>query len=589
MTFNKKTYFTKITITIIIFFLIFNSNNIFGQTDTTRTVGLLLKDDLASSGYTLFGPMSGFGAYLIDNDGREINSWQSKYGPGLAAYLLDDGSLLRSGNIGNQEFKAGGSGGIIEIFDWEGNITWSYKYSTDQHCQHHDLKMLPNGNILLVAWDYHSEDSSLAAGRNPSFLIQKSLWSESIIEIKPTGDTTGQIVWEWHLWDHLVQDYDSTKANYGDVQLHPELIDINFVKVGDSNGNKDWTHANSVDFNEKLDQIIISIRNFSELWIIDHSTTTEEATGHSGGNSNKGGDILYRWGNPLAYKRGVLEDQKLFAQHDAQWIKPGLIGEEKILIFNNGLSRGSSPYYSSIDEIIPPIDSSGNYSIINLNPFKPELAFWSFYSEDNPSDFYSPNVSGTQRLENGNTLICNGRVGHFFEVTPQNEIVWKYVNPVGIDGPINQGENPETKRISVFKIHHYPENFIGFEGKDLTPGDFIEIYPNNVVNAKNDKTYSVKLDQNYPNPFNPSTTINYSIPIVETRRGVQRHVTLKVYDILGKEIATLVNKEQAAGNYSVKFNSQNLHAGRQDLSSGIYFYQLIAGKFFETKKMILVR
>ena len=82
MTFNKKTYFTKITITIIIFFLIFNSNNIFGQTDTTRTVGLLLKDDLASSGYTLFGPMSGFGAYLIDNDGREINSWQSKYGPG---------------------------------------------------------------------------------------------------------------------------------------------------------------------------------------------------------------------------------------------------------------------------------------------------------------------------------------------------------------------------------------------------------------------------------------------------------------------------------------------------------------------------
>ena len=573
-------YFSKMKIIFLIIFLNIISNNIFGQIDTSRTVGVLLKDDITSSGYTLFGPLSNFCAFLINNDGRQINSWRSKYGPGLATYLLDDGSLLRAGNLGNEIFNDGGNGGIIEIFDWEGNITWSYKYSSDLYCQHHDLKMLPNGNVLMIAWEYKSEDSALAAGRNPALLIQKSLWPDCLIEVKPTGDTTGQIVWEWHIWDHLIQDFDPTKDNYGDVKLHPELVDLNFVKVGDKSGNADWTHINSVDYNEELDQVIVSVHNFSEIWIIDHSITTEEAKTNSGGRYNKGGDILYRWGNSLAYKRGVLEDQKLFGQHDAQWIKPGLKGEDNILIFNNGVGRN----FSTIDEIIPPIDSSGNYSILSTNPFMPESTFWR-YIEDNPPDFSSPNISGMQRLENGNTLICNGREGHFFEVTPQKEMIWKYVNPVGFEGPINQGDITAGQRISVFKIQHYAENFIGFEGKDLTPGDFIELYPTDVVYNEKNKTFSFNLTQNYPNPFNPSTTIKYSIPSVYSHLlgGVGGgFVILKIYDILGKEVTTLVNKEQAPGNYSIKFNSHNL-------PSGIYFYQLNAGQYFETKKMILIK
>lgn len=288
MKFNQMIYLSKTKMVFVIMFLFIITNNIFGQIDTTKTVGVILKDDFTSTGYTLFGPMSNFCTFLINNDGQLINSWRSKYGPGLAAYLLDDGSLLRAGNLGNQIFSGGGNGGIIEIFDWVGNITWSYKYSSDLYCQHHDLKMLPNGNILMVAWEYKSEDSALAAGRNPALLIQKSLWPDCLIEVKPTGDTTGQIVWEWHIWDHLVQDYDPTKNNYGDVKLHPELVDLNFVKVGDSNGNPDWTHINSVDYNEELDQVIVSVHNFSEIWVIDHSITTEEAKTNSGGRYNKG-------------------------------------------------------------------------------------------------------------------------------------------------------------------------------------------------------------------------------------------------------------------------------------------------------------
>jgi len=84
-----------------------------------------------------------------------------------------------------------------------------------------------------------------------------------------------------------------------------------------------------------------------------------------------------------------------------------------------------------------------------------------------------------------------------------------------------------------------------------------------------------KLDQNYPNPFNPSTKIKYSIP-------EQSFVTLKVYDLLGREVATLVNEEKPTGNYETEFNGV-------DLPSGVYFYQLKANDYVETKKMILLR
>jgi len=90
------------------------------------------------------------------------------------------------------------------------------------------------------------------------------------------------------------------------------------------------------------------------------------------------------------------------------------------------------------------------------------------------------------------------------------------------------------------------------------------------------------LEQNYPNPFNPSTTINYSIP-VETRRGVSpQTVQLIIFDILGREVATLVNKEQSPGNYTVKFDASML-------TSGMYFYKLQYGTFVQTKKMLLIK
>jgi hypothetical protein len=90
------------------------------------------------------------------------------------------------------------------------------------------------------------------------------------------------------------------------------------------------------------------------------------------------------------------------------------------------------------------------------------------------------------------------------------------------------------------------------------------------------------LEQNYPNPFNPVTVISYQLSVIS-------HVTLKVFDVLGNEIATLVNEEKPAGNYDVNFNASGLPAGRQGLSSGIYYYRIQAGDFSETKKMLLMK
>ena len=213
-----------------------------------------------------------------------------------------------------------------------------------------------------------------AAGCNPQIQGNSGLRPDCIIEVKPTGTTTGEIVWEWHVWDHLIQDHDPSKANYGDVAAHPQLIDLNYVAswveqlprkeldklrslgyLGSSGkghrGPKDplWTHTNSVAYHAELDQIVLSVRGFNEIWIIDHSTTTQEAASHRGGRSGKGGDLLYRWGNPQAYRAGTDKDQQLFGQHDAHWIPPGLPGEGHVLLFNKGYRRPQGSY-SSVDE-----------------------------------------------------------------------------------------------------------------------------------------------------------------------------------------------------------------------------------------------
>ena len=371
-------------------------------------------------GYTLFGPEYSGYTYLLDMNGRIVHTWKSNYIQGFGTYLMENGELFRLDLPGdNPTFRSGGIAGRVELLNSESTLLWEFEYFNDQHCSHHDIEPLPNGNVLMIAWEYKTRDDAIASGRAPNRLQSDALWPDHIIEVKPTGSDTGEIVWEWHVWDHLVQDYDGTKNNYGIVEDHPELIDINF-----GNTNQDWNHINAIDYNEEFDQILLSVHNFNEIWIIDHSTTTEEAAGHTGGNSGKGGDLLYRWGNPLTYRAGTINDQMFFGQHGANWIEPGNPGEGNIIVFNNG---GRNRRYSSVDEIVPPVDEMGRYSIETGEAYAPKEQTW-VYTYNPPESLFSSILSNAQRLPNGNTLICSATQGYLLEVTKDGDVVWEYRN-----------------------------------------------------------------------------------------------------------------------------------------------------------------
>ena len=537
-------------------------------------MGLFINEDDAFEGYSLFAPMQYHDTYLIDNNGLLVNSWESEHRPAMAAYLLENGNLLRPGKlIGNEEFSlAGGAGGYVQEIAWDGSIVWEFEYASELYFPHHDIEPLPNGNVLMIAWEYKSRRETIDAGRDPDLLSSNKLWPDHIIEVEPDGQSGGNIVWEWHIWDHLIQDFDSTKENYGVVEDHPELLDINFdPRPGQNRGNPDWTHLNSIDYNEELDQILVSAHTQDEIYVIDHSTTIEEAAGHSGGRYGRGGDFLYRWGNPQAYGAGSEEDRRFFKQHDAAWVEPGFPGEGSIMVFNNGRNRPDGDY-SSVEEIVPPVDSAGNYILIPGFPYGPEEPIW-IYAADDPFEFYSQNISGALRLPNGNTLICVGRGGEFFEITPEEETVWLYINPVNQNGPMNQGDTPAGNL--VFWIRRFAPDFPGFDGHDMTPGDPIERYPTNIAEGNGEFPDIFAVSSNYPNPFNATTIIEYNLPDFTD-------VIIEIYDILGCRVETLIRGGQKAGYHQIIWD-----AG--DYSSGIYFYKIQVGQYAETRKMVLLK
>src|SRR5262249_48464024 len=113
-------------------------------------------------------------------------------------------------------------------YSWEGDLVWDFKFPDGKFVPHHDITRLPNGNVLVIAWDRKTNKEALDAGRRPDMVRNRELLPDCLIEVKPTGKTTGEIVWEWHVWDHLIQDHAKSKANYGNVAEHPERININY-------------------------------------------------------------------------------------------------------------------------------------------------------------------------------------------------------------------------------------------------------------------------------------------------------------------------------------------------------------------------
>ncbi len=535
-----------------------------------QTVGLFTQNAGSLDGYVLFAPIRTDTTYLIDKCGKKIHQWSCPKNPGMSVYLLPDGSLLRSEKVMNAAFNGSGSaGGMVERYDWNNILVWSYTISSATEIQNHDICPMPNGNVIVAIWTSYTAAQAIAAGRNPA-LLGANIWSAKLEEIQPVGATGGNIVWEWNLFDHLVQDFDSTKINYGVVANHPELLNLNFNGTNTTT-QVDWTHLNAVTYNPTLDQVMFSSHNLSEIYIIDHSTTLAEAATHSGGTHNKGGDFLYRWGNPQAYNRGTVADRKLFLQHNPTWIPAGYPDADKIMIFNNGVNRPGGNA-ASVDIISQPVDAFGDYTLVAGQPYGPVATDWSYMAAV-PTSFYTPVMGGAQRLINGNTLICEATKGNFFEIDSSNTIVWDYKNPAASTGSVSQGTTTMTNE--SFRCVFYPVNYSGFTGHTLTPGNPIELNPL---------------------PYTCSVTVG-----VKESAGIESASLQVVNPFLNELIFSttseltnaIVTLTDVTGRTIESFSAINLPANTStslqlnlNLSPGIYFMNVKSSKFNFTSRLI---
>lgn len=519
-----------------------------------NTLGTIAYDPSSTQdGYNLYYPQGQGNVWLLDNCGRVVHLWEdSLWNPAISAYLLEDGNLLRTGKVlgqSNPVFPGGGGGQYFEIKDPDNNVLWQMSFSNPLHRMHHDLEYLPNGNVLLIAWELRDSLALLQAGRDPSITTTQELWPDKIVEIEQTGPTTGTIVWEWHAWDHLIQDFDPNANNYGVVEDHPELIDVNY---GFGTLGGDWMHTNAVAYNPELDQIALSVSRFNELWIIDHSTTTAEAASHSGGNSGMGGDILYRWGNPQAYKRGTVSDQKLYFQHNVHWVMRGMDPNHpdygKLLMFNNRHPGN----FSSVELIDPPLDGY-NYTIDATDPFGPEVTDWT-YTAPNVTDFYSSGLGGVQMMPNGNVAICSSRQGWTFEVERNNnDLVWEFEGPVLSGEPAVEGTMPLPSQNSYFRLERYMPNYPGLAALDLTPHGYIELDPDltfcdSILEIE--RIDNAALFEVYPNPVSEMLQVY-----------VRESSNFQLFDLSGRLLM----------EGDLQFGPNTVSVSR--LPSGIYFIQ----------------
>jgi len=446
---------------------------------------------------------------------------------------LEDGHLMRTGRLMNQTFNAGGLGGIIEKIDWDGNVVWTYTISSTTECQHHDIHPMPNGNVLAISYELKTVAQATDAGRDPAQL-GTAFWSEKIMEIQPSGTNGGTVVWEWHVWDHMVQSFDPTKANYAQVADHPELLDINYG----GGTSSDWLHCNGLDYNEALDQIVLSCHNYNEIWIIDHSASTAEAASHEGGNSGKGGDFLFRWGNSQVYGHGTAADQTFYGQHNPTWIQQGLQDEGQLMVFNNGIQRPGGNY-SSVDVILPVQDANGAYMVDANQTFLPQEASWTY--SPTPT-FYAMNISGAHRMASGHTLICSGPQGNFIEIDYAGNTVWSYKSPVGQNGAIGtQGGN--LTQNSVFRCTHYPVDYAAFSGHDLTPGAPIELSP---------LTYDCNMLAAGVGEFSadintPQVYVTRANELMLTSNIAMNQASIALYDLSGRRLMSWTNMHLEPG------------------------------------------
>ncbi|MFH0866147.1 MAG: aryl-sulfate sulfotransferase [Bacteroidota bacterium] len=463
--------------------------------------------------YTLYATKDGTQGYLIDTASVNYKTWtfSSSKKSGYSAYLVPGDTLVRTYKYTGNVINGGGVTGGVQKVDWSGNVVWDYVYSSSTYVIHHDICPLPNGNVLMISYDVKTSADAIQAGSSSS----STFYSEKIIEVHPTGATTGTIVWEWKLWDHLCQNYNSSKDNYvTSIINNPQLLNINYTGTGML---PDRWHMNGLDYNADLDQIVLSIHFMNEAYIIDHSTTAVEAAGHNGGNSGKGGDFLYRWGNPASY--GATGTTIFNVIHDAHWIPSDNPNYPDYLCgFNN-----NPPSNSKVDIWNPPYDGY-NYLLTLGSAYAPSTYDYQF-----TATFAASNEGNSQQLPNGN-MIVNNSFGSIYEVNAAGTNLWTKSN----------ANSSHAYRYSKCYVRG-PIATAGASSTSVSPGTPITLSSSasSVTETSPSYTYSWSSDpsgfsSSLQNPADsPYTTTTYTVTVTNTALGCSNTASVTVDVVTG--------------------------------------------------------
>jgi hypothetical protein len=533
-----------------------------------------------SPGYIFFSPYlkSGTKGYLmiIDNQGIPIYYQRSSY-PKFDFKKQYNGLLTYWSYNGRKFFEMDSAYCIIDSFKC-GN-----GYPTD----HHDLLVFPNGHLFIMSYDPQIvRMDTIVQGGDSAAVVYGLVIQEQ--------DAEKNVIFQWRSWDH----FDITDAT-DDIDLTAHVID--------------YQHGNAieVDYDGNL---LISCRHMDEITKIDRQT----------------GNIIWRLGGLKAKNNQFvfINDPLTFShQHDIRRLPNG-----NITLFDNGnwhspsVSR-SLEYQLNEENKIAVLVWKFNNDPLTFAPAMGNsrrltnnntLIGWGFHL--NPRAVSEIKVDGTPALEilfpdtltnyrafkfpwKTNLFVANPD-SIFFESVPVGDSSIIYVSIenkssqfLNITGFYNKNNMYNIYHALPFSITPYGSEEISIsfnpneEGyfKDhlyiISDTDSSRIAQVIVLAGRTDTIFSniqndevitkFSLEQNYPNPFNPSTTIQYQIP----ESGL---VTLKIYDVLGREIITLVNEELSAGKHEADFDASGFN-------SGVYFYRLQAGSFIETKKMVLMK
>ena len=437
---------------------------------TGAEAGILRCNEQTQEGYMLFADTASNKIYMIDERGEIRNSWVSDHddGSGYGMDFGEDGSILRVVNdVPPSEtpllMDAGGGSTHIEILSWDGELVWEITQYEGFYRLHHDAVFLPNGNVLAIAWEYNSESTAIAMGRDEAKVTSEGLWTNLILEYAPNSQNVGEIVWEWHANEHLIQNTDPSLPNFGDPALYPHKIDINAIGPNNRDDDPDWMHCNSIDYDPIHDHIMLSCRNTEELYIIDHNLAWEET-------STQYGDLLYRWGNPANYGAGSAQDHHTVVQHDAQFIPPGMPYAGSISYFSNEMTGSSYVGIVTLPRVGDAFALNNTSGM--FDPSTPTVEF------KLPFGWGPRFQSGATMLPNGQFMISHAMRGKIAQMGTDSIIDWEYNLPFNPGNEIADRTDRWMPPV-FFKAVWIAKNDSRLDGLDINRMGVLETYTDN--------------------------------------------------------------------------------------------------------------